>query len=381
MKEHNKSKRIPFIKHIISVIVLLFVILLSQGSSVAKASTVNTGGQVRVTLDYLEEIAEVSAATGGSIRFYISTDKMKTWEIIERTGDKFLVDLSTLLTTKENIIYFKGDKETTPVEVKLQGEDKSLTVSYVVENGVGKIVYSNASLVEYRKGLNGAWKIASNNMPTAIYELKGASIYFRTPATKDKRVGKIVTVKISKRPSAPSVKLDGSKLLISGLKPEVTQYRVGSSTTWQTALKDQKTLLLHNLLEGKAYSNTPIPSGVVEFRTAGTGKILNSNVKVIEIPLQAIVPEYINLTGSSLTITDPNKKRYYEYTKVERGSALNILTAKWTSVTSTKSVIIPKVAVGDIILVRLKSTTDPTTKQIIPASTYKENEVKSITMK
>lgn len=331
-----------------------------------------------VQINYVDETAVITSTQGGSTKFYISTDKKKTWDLVDPSG---VVDISTLLSSKEVTIYFKGNKDATPVEKILQAENSAIQVSYKITSGVGKIEYTPSNQpVEYRKGANGQWRTATNNMATAIYEVKGATLYFRTPATVDKRAGKMVTVKISKRPAAPSVKLDLSKLCITGLKSGETEYRVGDSTTWQkfTAL-DSKTnyIDLRSLLVTSTEANTPIPAGIIELRTIGTDKKVYSSVKVIEVPLQPTVPDQISLTGTTLTIIDSNTKRYYEYTVVPQGKTLDLRSARWTAVTSKKPVIIPRVNINDQVLVRLKSATDSTTKLTSLASTYKTFTVQS----
>lgn len=363
-------------RKLIATILVLAVILQIDKPAISSA---DANSQVGVRVDYIEELAYITSGTGGSTKFYISLDGMKNWEIIDTGG---VVDISAMLSSKENVIYFKGNKDLNPTVVTLQGEDNTLKVSYKVKDGVGRIEYSYSGAVEYRKGSNGTWKTASNLMSTSIYEIKGATLHFRTPATATKRAGKIVTVKISKRPSAPTVKLDGSKLAITGLKSGLTQYRVNDSLNWLTFTSTDKKvnyLDLSSLLGGNTTSNTAIPAGVIELRTLGAEK-LTSTVKVIEVPAQAAAPEAVTLNGTTLTILDPDTKKNYEYTIVEKGASYNPYTAKWSaSVTSKKAVIIKKVAIGDRVLVRLKSTTDSKTKQVIPASCYKEFTVTAIT--
>jgi hypothetical protein len=360
------------------IILLIFCMVFNTFGPI-KLSKADANSQVNVLVNYLEEIVTVTAGTGGSLKFYMSTDKMKTWEILAPTG---VADISSLLSTKEVTVYFKGNKDLRPVSYTFPAEDKSLQASYKIVSGEGRIEFGNtAQPVEYRKGANGVWRSATNPMPTAAYEIKGATLYFRTSATAVKRAGKVVTVKISKRPSAPSVKLDNSRLCITGLKPGGTQYRVGDSMTWLTFSSTNpksNSFDLRSLLAPSSAVNSPIPAATIEFRTAGSDKKLSSSVKVIEVPLQLAVQEQIALTGTTLTITDLNTKRYYEYTVLAQNTTLNLNTAKWTAVTSKKPVIIPRVSINDKVLVRLKSATDSTTKQTSLASTYKEFTVTSI---
>lgn len=377
----NQMKGIGSFRKVL-VITLIFCLAFNMISPVRLAKA--AANQVNIQLDYLNETITVMAGTGGSLKFYMSTDKMKTWELLEPTGT---VDISAMLSTKEVLLYFKGNKDTDPVTVKLDAEDKSLQVFYKIVNGEGRIEFNNPAYpVEFRKGTNGAWKTAYNLMPTAIYEYKGATLYFRTPATIGKRAGKVVTVKISKKPTAPSVKLDMSKLSVTGLKSGETQYRVGDSSTWlpfSSLNIKNNSLDLRSILAPNSLVNTPVPAGTIEFRTAGTdkNKKLNSSVKVIEVPLQPAVPDqFISINGSTVTISDPNTRRYYEYTVVPQNKTLDLSTAKWTSITSKSPVIVKSVNINDKILVRLKSATDPTTKITSLASTYKELTVASISL-
>lgn len=340
----------------------------------------NAPTQLNVRIDYLEELAYLTS-TNGSYKFYMSTDNKRNWDVLETGG---VVDISTILSSKPVTVYFKGNKDTYPTEIILDGEDSTLQVKYEILNGSGRITYSATSLVEYRKGNNGAWKPAYNNITTSIYEVRGATLSFRTAATTVKRAGKVVNVKIPKRPAAPSVKVDGGKLYITGIKPGATEYRIGDSTTWIPYTSSDpkiKTIDLRTLLLPGSVMNTVLPAATLEFRTIGTEKKLTSSVKVIEIPQQTIVPDSVALVGTTLSVVDTNTKRAYEYTRVEGNNVLNLSTARWTTFTSKKSVIVPKAAVGDRIYVRLKATTDSATKQTILASTYKELPVQSITTK
>ncbi len=378
-KRKNTFYRYQSYKKIVMILVILSIIFSGLGRPEFTPAAVN------VIVDYVNEIASVNVASGSSIRIYMSTDNKKTWEGL----DYSVVDISTFMSTKDVSIFFKGNKDTddNATELKILAEVSTLKVSYQIEGGIGRITYpTTIGPVEYRKGANGPWILATNSMATAIYEVRGATLYFRTPATTILRAGKIVSVKIPKRPAAPSVKLDGSKLCISGLKIGETQYRVGDAVAWTTftsPISSTKHIDLSSLVAATTTSTTTpaaIMATTVEFRTFGSDKKVTSAGKVINIPVQPTYPDTIALTGSTLRITDTTK-RTYEYTIVKKGDSLNMNTAKWTTATTKNAVIIPKVSVDDKILVRAKSYTDPTTKQLVLASTYKEIPVTSITTK
>ena len=357
---------------------LSFLIIASHPFK-AEASTVATPTAINVVVDYLEETATVSTGSGISTKIYVSKDN-KNWEIMSSN----VLDISALLQTREVTLYFKGNKETTPTSVKLSGEDSSLKAFYSVSGGEGRVNFSGTSFpIEVRKGTNGQWKtIPSNNFfVTTQYETYGASLYFRVIGTATRRPGKIVSVKVPKRPTAPSVKLDGGKLYISGLKPGETQYRVGDNKDWTLfpASSTLRTMDLKDLLGNEV--NTTIKGGTIEFRTIynDSKKKVASSVKVIEVPAQPVAPENVTLTGTMLTAVDANKRKYYEYTIVQGTGTLDLKTAKWTSFTSAKPVIIKAAKIGDKIHVRAKSYTDSITKQVVPASISKEFTVQTIT--
>lgn len=370
---HRKS----IVQRIIVIAVVFCMVI--NNPVMMRQSRADSTSQVNVTVDYAEEMAMVTAGSGGSTKFYLSTDGKKSWDLLDTTA----VDLSGLLTTREYIIYFKGNKDSVPTAVTLQGEDRTLKPVYSIANGVGLITFTSPYTVQYKKGDNGSWKTVTSPFYTSIYELKGAKLYFRTAPSTTKRAGKIVTVNVRKRPSAPSVRLDGSKLCITGLSSGKTQYRIGDSTVWNTFTATTTTAKVLDLatLLGVTVSNSPIPASIIEFRTSGADKRLPSSVKVLEIPLQTTMSaSFASINGTTLTILDSNTRKQYEYTVVSRGSFLNLNTARWSTINGGRTVKISRVGIGDKILVRIKSTVDTTTKQVIPASTYIEYLVTSISL-
>ncbi|MGB4661218.1 MAG: hypothetical protein WBI07_18745, partial [Mobilitalea sp.] len=140
-----------------------------------------------------------------------------------------------------------------------------------------------------------------------------------------------------------------------------------------------KTLDLSALLVASTVANTPIPAAIIEFHTLGSGKKASSAIRIVQIPLQATMPAVVSISGSSITISDADTKKAYEYTLVKKGAVLSLSTAKWTQITSARVAVDKKAEIGDKILVRIKSTVDKTTKQVILASTYIEFPITSVT--
>lgn len=363
-------------------IVTLILSLIFETPIMMKTSYAATS--VAVVVDYSEETITLTETTDANSKFYMSTDNQKTWEMLNTNSDMktSTVDISALLSSKEVTLYFKGNVDTAAVKFVIPMEDKNLSITYSVVGDSGQLTFVGAT-VQYKKGENGVWKTAISPMSTALYEIKGAKLFFRTAPTATTRASKVISVNIPKRPTAPSVKVDGGKFCITGLKPGVTQYRLGTDTTWIpfTTATNAKVLDLATLLKITT-TNTPIPATTIEFRTNATAKKASSSVKVIEIPLQETLTGMASVSGTTITISDPNKKLSYEYAIVSKGSSLNLSTAKWKTISSSaRPVIVPNASIDDTIYVRRKSYTDSLTKNVVLASTYLSFPVTSITPK
>lgn len=368
------------LRYTFALFVLAALLMVWSRPNTALASVI-TGSTVAYDLNYQNETLVVKPGTGGSTRFYISLDKQKSWENLDPSGE---VDLSMILSSKEVSVFIKGNKDTSAVEVKLMAEPDTVKAIYTITNGVGQITYTTSgSAIEYRKGSYGSWKPIPTNLYTYSYEIKGATLYFRSVAAPGLRAGKIIAVKIPKRPSQPSVKLDGNKLVITGIKANDTQFFNTSTGLWEyvTTNTKVKTVSLYTLAKANPTGNVPLPTMSLEFRSYVPNKKAVSGVKLIDIPVQPTCPDTIKLEGSTLTITD-TAKRAFEYFKVQNGVAFDITTVKWTTIQPNKPVIIPKASINDRIYVRMKSTVDKDTKVVTPASTYRnEYVVTSVTVK
>ena len=352
--------------------------------------TVDPGTQVVVLCDYLNETITVSKGPRESTKFYFSQDKKKTWQLIDHPNGK--MDLAIFMKTSDNIIYFKGNKDESPVEVKIPKEEKNLKVTYYVENNQGKLKLENTSSnqsVQYRKGKDGQW-IDYTGLDLRDYEITGFTLQFRTRASVTQRAGKIVSVKIPKRPNPPSIKVDYSKFCISGLKPGVTQYRLAGSGQWlefNPTDKKVKTLSLSELLLPKDTPQNfkPIPAGKIEFITKATDKKVASGVLTVDTVLQPSEPDgsKVTLVGTSLTFTDASKDKVYEYILAHEGDKIDLATAKWKKVSNSKTIIIKKVGTADpipkdVVYYRLAPVKDKVTKQETPASMYGKKVITAV---
>lgn len=343
--------------------------------------------QVIVSLNYITETITISKGSRNSTKFYISQDKQKTWEVIDNVNGK--LDLTIFMKTSDHVLFIKGDKDKKVVEVKIPKEDGSLKVNYSVEAGVGKLNFTNAvGSLEYRKGANGAWKVYSGTLDLSDYEINGYTLQFRTMASVSARAGKIVNVKIPKRQTPPTIKVDYSKYALSGMKTGETQYRIAGSGTWITfEEKKIKTLDLSKILLPKdASPNTlPIPAATLEFRNIGTDKKVASGIRIVEVLEQPVAPNETNikLNTNKISFLDASSSKPYEYVVLHTKEEVDMMTAKWKKVTSPKEITISKVGSastvpGDVVYYRLASSKDKDTKDIIPASMYSSIVITSI---
>lgn len=346
---------------------------------------------VAVKLNYETETITVSKGNGNSTRFYYSLDKNKSWNLIENSSG--VMNLTVFLKSSANTIYFKGNNDDASVEVVIPKEENNLKVSYYVEGDKGKLKFENVTrpYLQYRKGTNGEWITITpqTSLDLSSYEITGYTLQFREKVTEAKRAGKIVNVKIPKRQNTPSIKVDYSKFILSGLKAEETQYRLSGSSTWidfKPTDSKVKTISLAQLILGSnAAQNTPIPGKEIELRTVGTDKKVSSAILVIKTNTQPLAPNDTNikLTGTTLAFTDASKTKPYEYVVLHANETLDLTKAKWTKVSSSKDIVIKKVGTatpvpGDIVYCRLASTTDTKTKEITPASLYVTKTITSI---
>ncbi len=342
----------------------------------------NDGTAVKVQVDYWNEKIYVSPGPSSSTKFYFSQDKMKTWERV--TGN---IDLTIFLKTSDNTIYFKGNLDKAIVAVTLPKEDKNLKVSYYVEqngaNSYGRLKFENQTRpIEYRKGTYGDWKdTLSDITDLSSYEITGYTLQFRLKATNAERAGKVVSVKIPKRQTPPKIKVDYSKLEISGLKAGQTiYYKNGESqpTIFAPADSKVKTISLYDLLFNQPVTPNTVrlPAATIEFQTAGTDKKVASSIIAIEFQEQPLAPTgKITVDKTTVTFPEATKTTPYEYVVLHQGENLDLSNVKWTKVTTSKSFEIKKVgkatpAPGDVIYYRLASTTNKDTKIVTPASMY-----------
>lgn len=394
---------------------IVFLFLLIAGSGILGKSFV-VDAAVECKVDYLEEEIELTIGSGTSI--YVSTDKEKNWDRIEdlvKVSGKYTTtfDISSILSNKPVKVYFREKMEDTSTEVELQGLNNDIkgktgvTASGSVINITG---VPAGRLVEYRRGNGPTWKVVPTSGSIGFseganvgiyvnkYTITGMTFTFRLKATKTDRVGKEVKVKVAKKANAPNIKVDGTKLTLSGMKANGTEYRFKDTDSFKVS--EEKLISLDKLFPtrmptggsittassiSQAGISVPIAGGTVEVRSAATEKKGASRSKYVVVPAQ----EYFNGDGkitissvqkkeaslAAINISDASKDNPYEYTLVPSGTqSVDLSKQKWIAVTKSGVAQLKKAGGtspenGAILLVRKKSKTDKTTKVVTPAST------------
>lgn len=375
--------------------------------------TVKAEASVVSTVDYLDE--EIIATTSGSA-IYVSTDKEKSWDRLEDTfvsGGQLTVrmDISTVLSTKAVKVFFRSDLLDTSSELELQALN-AIKGKYAMGASGAAITITqipDGRVVEYRKGNASNWKqITANTEKTAVsagtamllvdeYTLKGATFTFRLKAEVNQRVGKEIKVKVSKKANAPNAKVDGSRLMLTGLSQGKAEYRIGLTGDY-TKIESKKIaqgdlfgvspasikVTGAGLTVSQAGVTAPVSGGTLELRTAKTDKKPASRSRNVIVKPQAEFTDtakvkveekmFKKTTGCAITISDAAKDKAYEYTLVAANSTtIDLEKTKWIAITKSTLVQIKKVngiePSSAILLVRLKSTTDRKTKVVTPAST------------
>lgn len=391
-----------------------------------KADTATTT-KPKVKVNYEEEMLVIEKPSVLEKKIYISTDKKKSWDRIEwdATADAVYFDISSVLSGRE-VSVFVGNSTT---------DESQMTEVVLAKQEKVKAKASGASIViteipagrevEYRKGDGSVWTVATTSaisksylpkvtagtnqleVDFSAYALKGAKLTFRLKATETQRVGKEVKAKVAKRANAPNIKLDGTKLSLSGFKANGSEYRLDDKTGWVTSADK---VVPASKIWGADTSTRSIPMGVtnavsvagiscpmkggtVEVRTAAAKTKPASRSKIVEVTSQAVfldaskvsvkvmAPKSKSSTTSrvAISISDASSTNVYEYTMVNPALPdLDVSIMKWNAIKSSKDTELKAVKYGSstinpgtnmALLIRKKSVTDKQTKVVYMAST------------
>jgi len=380
----NKKKN-----YIVPLPVLLFCLLVLCLLPVDKASaeeaTVISIGKI----DY--ENLTIQMYNNNNTTIYYSSDK-NTWTEVEgpynSTTNSILMDISWVSSASDVTLYFKGNTVQTIISVTLPMQNKSIKVTY--DKVDGRFTFSNtdeADTFQWRKSTDYSWTTVEmdETAPSYItfidtietFLVKGAKIYIRIPqiigtdnSNEGCRPSKEVSVSITKRSNAPSIKVNISKLTLN--TTEAMEYYDTATSLW---IECNKSMSLDDIAPNVLYKNG---SKNVTFmiRTAATSSLPYSKTAYITINGQEAAPViggssddvtyyYMN---SKLVVQFPtaSNTNNYEYAIIKSGFAFNASSASWKTVTSSKSMTILKTSApeGCKIYVRKKGINENTSKNI-----------------
>ncbi|MDE6874510.1 MAG: hypothetical protein K2P87_08635 [Lachnospiraceae bacterium] len=397
MKLRGKLQRLLF--------VLCIGLLSVTASRTMRLAAAEEGGeenpveQVKpVRVDFEELWLEVDA--GDNTAVYYSDRAKKVWsEALPGADGNYLIDISWIKGTSAAEITLKGDKNEEVVSVQLPARESKYKIKFDKVKGVLTFTYLPDSVTEiqWRKATSYDWQTVSvedavdpdSEFAEELDKLRvaGASIYVRTAGSECEleadgtldagiRPGKEIKLSITKRGSAPKVKIDGSRLTLNTTNS--MEYSTDGGRTWEPA---EKKLALSKVAPGALGASAQ--DVVVWIRKKATSRSPYSKLFVLEVPAQRSAPAGAEVTYESrdgkfwLTFTQASKTSPYEYTVVKAGNTLDISKASWKSVVAAKTISVSEktAPAGSKIYVRKKTVKQTTTTEFELASATMEISV------
>ena len=371
-----------------------------------------TRGEVYVKgIDYESLVMKVYK--NGNDIVYGSTDG-KTWNELEGIADKdslgksgseedFLwVDISWTSSTADTKYYLRGDSGDGLHEIKITFPKCNSSFKVTFNKVAGTFTFTGVEKQEYfyyRKATdsNGWQKVyfdgfsGLDGMSYADFldvvealRFKGAKLVCKLgqdaglTATDDdpgERPSKEVSVTVSKYATAPSVKVNLTKLTLntkSTMEYCLDVDSLNDSSAWVTCTKTMK--LSDITMDYEASAKKAGNDVTIFFRVSATEKKPQSQIAVLTIPGQEIAPVYgtnytvdYNANGDKVSVMFVDAKSTpYEYTiEKETDDSFDIETARWIGVTKDKTITFTqKTYDGATIYVRYKGHNASTAKNI-----------------
>lgn len=259
MKQSAKMFR----NHVISIVfVFAMLCFCSLGNGVlVQAEENNTADDTKAKpvivklIDYEQGILQID--TSNNTKVFYSDSAQKTWNVIEgvKDGNGILtMDISWISAAKDYELNLKGSNDETVVTVELPKYNSALKVKF--DKVDGSLEFSNeegATEFEWRKAAAiGDWTKVPMEFSTEegqkflkeieSMRVRGGKIQVRIPqstgeseAKVGSRPSKIITVSITKRGSAPSVKVTANSMNVNTTdKMEYKLISVGGSKQTNT---------------------------------------------------------------------------------------------------------------------------------------------------
>ncbi len=374
--DKNKGTEIRRILGLTSALILMLVLMSLMPKQTKAAASI----QVK-EINYQNSTITLQLNEGDTA-VYFSDALKRTWEEVPGTiqsNKTVTMDISWISAASNYVMNFKGNSSTAVVSITIPKQATNFNATF---NKVkGTISFKNAGnrSVEWRKKGSTSWKTVDKNTISSDISLlysNGATVYFRLAPVNGTgvtnvgfRPSKEVTITVPKKPSAPTITINGSKFSIEVKKGMAyrTINKDGAATDWIT-VGSSTDLLLRNIAPSVLYNTTLASQSAVtmQFRTNAKSTALMSKTASVTIPIQEGPPSletygislsYTSSSSLSLQVKAANSKVPFEYTVVKEGSELNHQTAAWTAITSSTAVTLDNTAAktGSKIYVRKKS--------------------------
>lgn len=297
---------------------------------------------------------------------YYSDANKKNWEVLEGewiNDNTIVMDISWVSPLKNQVITLKGNYEEKITTVVIPKQATNFKASYNKLKGTMSFSNVGARTIQWRKKNSSTWKTV--NQSTIATELSyfftnGATVVFRLAPINGydhtnvgMRASKEVTVTIPKKATAPSVKLDGSKFVISAAKGLV--YRKvesdGSVGQWITKSSSSDLLLADVAKEAMYHSDGTMKEVTLQFRKNATSSSQVSNIATLVIPIQEGPPKeekdgitlsYTSSSSLSIQVKSASATTPFEYTIVKKDQSLNYNSAKWSTIDNNNGIAITK---------------------------------------
>jgi hypothetical protein len=369
-------------KKIIFMLCIFFLLLPAGKALAADASAISFG-----TIDY-EELTLQIYNNNNTIVYY-STDNT-TWSELEggysSSTKSYQFDISWVSVKEDVTLYFKGDIVNTVKSITLPMQNSYISVEYdKVEGEFTFLDVEESDYFEWRKAADYYWNRVSFTETSASYQsflttmeslrVKGAKIIIRTPQVTGTGASDVgmrpsaeVSITIPARPSAPSVKVNSSKLTLNTTAS--MEYYDSVANMW---VEFDGVISVEDIAPKALYENGS-KTVTLLLRKSATASAPYSKTQKLVIPGQTGAPT-IGGTSSDVTYYFVNSKlvmqfnnastsNAYEYMIVKEGNEFNHRNSGWKTVTSSKLMTLSSTTApnGCTIYVRKKGSDENTTK-------------------
>jgi hypothetical protein len=322
---------------------------------------------------------------------YYSTDQ-STWLEIEgpysSATKSYTMDISWISSTSDATLYFKGDIIKTIKSITLPMKNSSIKIKF--DKVEGEFIFTDveeAETFQWRKVTDYNWTTVDFDETSSSYKTfldttellrsKGVKIIIRTPqllgtgiSNVGMRPSKEVTVAITARVAAPTLKVNIAKLTIN--TSAAMEYYNTKTSLW---IACDGVSSIEDIAPSTLYQNGA-KNVTLMIRRAETEKDTFSQTTYLIIPGQTAPPS-IGDNSNEVTYYYMNSKlilqfnkastsNMFEYSICKPDATFNETFASWKSVTTTKALTISKSTAPDgcTIYVRRKGTDANTTKNI-----------------